>query len=88
MVVYNLKETPFVLVRDGFKFHFSSQYNLTRFLDREENEIAVISASLSNRFKFYIKADMIARIALYKKIEKRGFCIITDEQEEFQWLKA
>lgn len=88
MVIYNIKETPFKIRRSGYTFHFSSQYNVTRFLSKEENEIVSISASLSNRFKIYIKANKIAYFNLYRKIEKRGFYITDEKGECVEWLEV
>lgn len=86
MVCYVLDKTPFKLVRDDYEFYFSSQYNLKRFLNKEEEEIKRISVSLSNRFKFHIEANDLARISLYSKVESRGF-LIKYKGIDFQCLR-
>lgn len=63
------------------RFYFSSIYNLNRFKDKERDYIREISNSLSNRFKFNIDAEDIARVSLYRKVEKRGFYILKDGKE-------
>lgn len=86
MVFYDLNDTRFVLKRGNYNYHFSSQYNLRRFMEKEEQFNKEINNSLSNRFKFLVDAYDLSRFALYKKIERRGF-LITKNGEPQEWLK-
>ena len=65
----------------GITFAFSSQLYKNKF-DRDlEDHRAKINESLSNRFGFEIKSDMLSDIKLYSTIEKRGFYIKGNKKE-------
>lgn len=81
MVYYDIKQSQYIISRGKLTFYFSSIYNLNRFKDKEVDYIIEVSNSLSNRFKFNIVAEDIARVSLYRKVEKRGFYILKDGKE-------
>lgn len=78
-VSYNLHKSPHLLEMDYQEakviFHFSSQTYRIKFLSRLGENRESINTSLSNRFGFNVKADILADLKLYSTIEKRGFLI-------------
>lgn len=81
-VSYNLHKSPHLLEMDyeGTKvvFHFSSQTYRIKFNSRCGENRGAINHSLSKRFGFDVKADVLADLKLYATIEKRGFLISID----------
>lgn len=75
-VYYNLEESTYRVEIDNITYVFSSQFHLEKFLKNVESNRKVINTSISNRFKVPIICNYIADLALYKKIENRGFLII------------
>lgn len=78
-VSYNLYKSPHLLEMEyeGVKvvYHFSSQTYRIKFLSRCGEHRRSINHSLTNRFGFDVKADVLADLKLYATIEKRGFLI-------------
>lgn len=60
------------------KYVFSSNLYRIKFLSKLGENRGMINRSLSNRFSFNIKADLIGDLKLYTTIEKRGFLIFKD----------
>ena len=52
---------------------------LKKFMKRKDENREFINASLSRRFGFDIDVSALADIVLYRKIETRGFLIVTSE---------
>lgn len=79
-VCYNLYKTPYELImeyqnKSSITYKFSSQTNLEKFHERLQNNREKINESLSKRFKFIIKQDIICDLKLYQTVETRGFLI-------------
>jgi len=88
-ISYNLYTTPHkqTVEYNGQKviFYFSSELYRIKFNERMGEHRKMITDSLSNRFGFTIKSDLIADLRLYSSIEKRGFLISVDgEYKECQ----
>ena len=88
-VSYNLHKSPYTLEMDyeGTKiiYHFSSETYRVKFNSRCGENRGIINDSLSKRFGFNIKANILADLKLYATIEKRGFLIsINGEYTECQ----
>lgn len=88
-VTYDLETSPFeceIFYSEisYLKFKFSSQLYLNKFKEKIEENRNNINDSLSNRFGFTIKNDVLADIKLYSRIEKRGFFI--KGKEEYKCL--
>ena len=92
-ICYNLEKTPFYLNIDYgcpeqvVTYHFSSELYKRKFEERRDENRKAIEESLSNRFGFKIKSELIADIRLYSSIEKRGF-LISVNGEYKQWLSS
>lgn len=89
-ICYHLPDSPYQIKvsYDGqmVTFFFSSSLNVEKFYERCAGNREAISASLSSRFKFIIKNDILCDIVLYEKIENRGFYIDVDGKG-YSWLE-
>ncbi len=86
-VCYDFKKSPYKYDRNGVTFVFSSQLHLEKFTKKIEENRKKINDSLSNRFDLNVDVSALADIVLYKKIETRGFLIVTQEETEL-WQKS
>lgn len=81
-VAYDLNISPHIeeIEYEDFtiKYVFSSNLYRIKFLSKLGENRGIINRSLSNRFGFNIKTDLIADLKLYTTIEKRGFLIFKD----------
>lgn len=89
-VAYDFKASPYkhkvtYNTDDSLEFIFSSNLNMTKFIDKMEKNRKEINESLSKRFGFNIFNDKLSDIKLYVKIEKRGF-LINKDKESIEWL--
>lgn len=79
----NLEESHWIYCavyeEDNIWYHFSSQLYMQKFAEQINKHRENINESLSNRFKFNIRHNILADIHLYKTIEKRGFFITTKD---------
>lgn len=72
-----LEKSPFVYISPDtdYWFYFSSELHMKKFeLKLLENRVK-ISESLTNRFNIRIYCKEISDLALYRKIEGRGFLV-------------
>jgi hypothetical protein len=60
---------------------FSSNLYKQKFFDKLKENREKIETSLSNRFNFNIKNELLCDIKLYTDIEKRGFLLIQDGEK-------
>lgn len=79
-IAYDLNISPYetqVKYKDGktLKFIFSSELYQRNFMSNMAEQRETINQSLSNRFGFTIRYDMLSDLKLYTTIEKRGFLI-------------
>lgn len=79
-IAYDLGKSPYkrlILYSPGrcVAFYFSSSLYLTKFDAKLKENREEINGSLSKRFGFDIKNDLLCDIKLYSRIEKRGFLI-------------
>lgn len=66
-------------------YTFSSQLYKSKFIDKLEEHREKVNNSLSKRFGFNIKNDLLCDIKLYTTIEKRGF-LLDNTKERFECL--
>ena len=78
-VCYDLPKSTFRTTVDGLTFVFSSRLHLEKFNKRLKENRDIINYSLSRRFNISVDVSRLADIVLYKKIETRGFLIVTNE---------
>lgn len=88
-IAYNLKLSPYKVQleyvassRDvnSITFVFSSEFYRQKFSEELQNNRAKIQESLSKRFGYEVKQEMLCDIVLYSKIEKRGFLIFYNNE--------
>lgn len=73
-IYHNLKESKYTVSNSEIVFFFSSEFYLNNFLDRYENNRIVFVDKLKRiTDENPLNMNVLADIALYKKIEKRGF---------------
>lgn len=84
-ICYDLKNSPYELdfVYEDYYilYRFSSIMNRNKFVAAIQDNRNKINDSLSNRFKFNIKNDILCDLALYTKVEKRGFYVRMEDEE-------
>ena len=74
IVYQNIEESPFSLKYEEFEFFFSSQFYKRNFKKRVDSYILEETYKIKNE-KFVAILKEVLLIALYKKIEMRGFRI-------------
>lgn len=67
--------------RNSITYIFSSEYYRKKFAERLQENRIKISESLSKRFGYKIKCDLLADLKLYTSIEKRGFLILVNGEK-------
>lgn len=72
-VVYNVGESDYKVLRNGYLFRFSSQKHKEKFIENVRIKEEWLCDSLSRRFKVKIDASLAADFQLYIQIETRGF---------------
>jgi|GEM_PF-3432857 len=71
-----------IIHRGGIvKFVFSSEFYKNKFVRELVDNRKKVNNSLSNRFGFSIRAELVADLKLYSAIEKRGFLIYYNEDK-------
>lgn len=81
-VCYDLTITPYSFRVDNLTYMFSSKPHLDKFKNKYKENRDTINESLQRRFNYEIEVNLLADIVLYRKIETRGFLIVTNEGKE------
>lgn len=81
-VVYDLNISSYRCTLDGLTFVFSSKLHLDKFKKKYKENRDIINYSLSRRFNLSVNVSQLADIVLYRKIETRGFLVVTGEGKE------
>ena len=81
-VVYNVGESDYKVLRNGYLFRFSSQKHKEKFVENVRIKEEWLCDSLSRRFKVKIDAKLVADFQLYIQIETRGFHVENVESGE------
>ena len=74
-VYHNIEDSVFYLDKANMRFYFSSEFNRVRFNKNYKEYIREQTARIKNKYHVNIKLEEYLLVALYKKIEKRGFRI-------------
>ena len=77
-IEYNLNISPYFCIKNDVKFVFSSQTHLNKFKENIYKNRDNMRESLSRRYGISSNINLLADIVLYKKIETRGFLIISE----------
>lgn len=78
-ICYDLNISDYRTSINGITYVFSSQIHLDKFTRKLKENRHTINTSLSKRFNLNIDLSTLADLVLYKKVETRGFLIVTDE---------
>ena len=74
-ICYDLRETNWQAVEDGFVFNFSSVSHRDKFIEEAKGRKEWLSDSMSRRFHVPCDFSVLALFQLYMQIEGRGFLV-------------
>ena len=81
-IVYkDVKESPYKENYSGICFHFSSLFNRRRYRNNIDNFVNEEELKIRNKYQLEIDLKKYLAIAYYKKIEKRGFYVLIEDNE-------
>lgn len=79
-IEYDLNLSNYKFKYKGLDFVFSSEFNMKRFAEKIEDYVKQETLKLKCRYgNLNINFELFLSVVLYKKIEKRGFLIIEDD---------
>lgn len=78
-IIYDLEKSDYKVNVDGITYVFSSLLHLNKFISKYETNRDIINYSLSKRFNYNINVSLIADLVLYRKIETRGFLVVSQD---------
>ena len=81
-VVYDLSVSSYRYTVGGLTYVFSSKLHLDKFKKKLRENRDIINYSLTRRFNMTVDVSQLADVVLYRKIETRGFLIVTGEGNE------
>lgn len=81
MVYNDLNESNYTYKYKRYTFYFSSEFYLEKFKSEIDDYIKIETNKLKVKFRSEIIAEEFLAICLYKKIEKRGFKILYNDDE-------
>ena len=81
-VCYDLTISPYRYTVDGLTYMFSSRPHLDKFKKKLKENRDIINYSFTRRFNVSVNVSQLADVVLYRKIETRGFLIVTGEGKE------
>ena len=79
-IYYNLDETVYSFDYDDLKFYFSSKFYLDKFKKEYIGYLKNETLKLQSKYKCILYADEMILLDLYKKIEKRGFRVLYNNE--------
>ncbi|MBQ8426181.1 MAG: hypothetical protein IJX16_00250 [Clostridia bacterium] len=81
-VCYDLNISSYRCKVDNLTFVFSSKLHLDKFKKKYKENRDIVNYSLTKRFNINVDVSQLADVVLYRKIETRGFLIVTATGEE------
>lgn len=81
-IYLNINESNYCVTIEGITFYFSSKTYLEKFKSKVKEYIAIETAKIYVKYKINLNLDLYLMIALYKRIEKRGFRIFDEEKQK------
>lgn len=78
-VCYDLNISSYRFTTGNLTFVFSSQLHLDKFKKKYKENRDIVNYSLTKRFNATVDVSELADVVLYRKIETRGFLIVTSE---------
>lgn len=74
-IYYDIFDSDYIYEYENYKFYFTSEVYKRKFIERLNDEIISESLKFKEKFKFDVDMKDLIIIRLYQKIEKRGFRI-------------
>lgn len=74
-IEFDLNLSKYVYKKDNFSFYFSSELYLKKFNEEVEDFVMFENTKINSKYRVHINLCLYLMIALYKRIEKRGFLI-------------
>lgn len=81
-VCYDLNISSYRYKDGNLTYVFSSQLHLDKFKKKLKENRDIINYSLTKRFNIHVDVSELADVVLYRKVETRGFLIVTSEGKE------
>lgn len=79
-IYHSLDESEYTFTYDKLTFVFSSNLYLKKFMGIYKEYLKERTAKLQSQFKSTLYADELILIDLYRKIEKRGFRVLYNNE--------
>lgn len=79
-IYHSLDESDYTFKYDDLTFVFSSKLYLTKFMGNYKEYLKEHTAKMESEFKSTFYADELILIQLYRKIEKRGFRVLYNNE--------
>lgn len=87
-IYIDIEESTYFTLYNNYKFFFSSLFNKGRFDKNIEDYIKLEESKIKNKYQINkINLDLFFAIALYTKIEKRGFKIVDNKRFKLYYKK-
>lgn len=85
IIYHDIEKSKYIFIYDHLTFYFSAPLYLSKFKERYIDYIKIETSKFNSRFRMNIFADELLLLELYRKIEKRGFKVLYDNEdiEEF-----
>lgn len=81
MIYNDINESNYIFTYNRLIFYFSSKFYLEKFTREYSNFIKDETMKFKIKYKCNAYIDEMLLLLLYKKIEKRGFKVLYDENE-------
>ena len=81
-VVYDIYESDYYFKVDDLTFYFSSEFNRKRFTTKYINYVNEETYKIKAKYHVNIEISKYLLFAFYKKIEKRGFRVLTYKNDD------
>ena len=75
-VYYDIEKTPFIFVYLGYKFYFTSHFNMQRYKETVSQYIKEENLKNQSKYKVNIDFSIMFAMAYYLKIEKRAHKVL------------
>ena len=80
-VYYNLNESTYLFKYERFTFVFSSKFYIEKFKKELSSYVDIEARKIISRYQVNLEGSEYLALSLYKKIEKRGFKVLFNDEE-------
>ena len=81
-VCYDLTISPYRHTVDGLTYYFSSKPHHDKFKKKLKENRDIVNYSLTKLINYNVDVSQLADVVLYRKIETRGYLIVTVEGKQ------